>query len=164
MTSELTPIFDQELNCWKIPLVGSRGHGKYALVDEQDLEEVSKRSWRLTANGYVSTHNKVETEGRYGGNLLLQRYILDVPFGAHIRVKFKNGNKLDNRRANLQYWSSPEQRACPYKGVHWVSSRNVYYVRLREHGKETYIGCAKTAEEGHSLLLEYLNKANEQPS
>lgn len=85
MNLVLDPLIVGDLTL--VPLVGSRGA---AIIDTADLPKVAGRSWRL-ANGYARTGAAAN---------YMHRRIVEAPDG--LQVDHVNGNRLDNRRANLR--------------------------------------------------------------
>ena len=77
-------------NAVKITLYKARG--KFTLVDKEDYEklELGKYVWRLNHKGYAKSR----------GAGMLHRFIIGAP--KDMEVHHINGNKLDNRRKNLQ--------------------------------------------------------------
>lgn len=67
------------------PVVG------HVLLDDEDYERLSGMKWRLRPGGHVVT----------GKSTLIQRVVLDAPDDRRMVVVHVNGDKLDNRRANL---------------------------------------------------------------
>lgn len=75
----------------------------FALIDEDDLDRVSRSVWRLTRDGYVRATSKKHLASHHR---MLHAYILRVEPGQiadHI-----NGDKLDNRKANLRIVSAAQ--------------------------------------------------------
>lgn len=73
--------------------------GQVTLVDDEDYERLSRVSWHCTAGGYAARGQWVSGSGGQRG-LYMHREILGLSEGGacdHI-----NGNRLDNRRANLR--------------------------------------------------------------
>jgi hypothetical protein len=98
----------------KIPL----GRGLYALVDDEDYEQLSKLNWHL--------HQSKNNDGYYASsNLKMHRLITNAPPGTV--VDHINGNKLDNRKKNLRLCTNAENQqntksrggTSQYKGVHY---------------------------------------------
>jgi hypothetical protein len=74
-------------------------HGGYALVDHGDAERVMCRKWRVNRHGYVMTSWYFK-ETQKTSSRSLHRLLVDAPQDKHI--DHINGDKLDNRRANLR--------------------------------------------------------------
>ncbi len=68
-----------------------------ALVDEADLERLARFRWRLRS-GYVVRRQRHGTVRRY---YYLHREVVGATHGDRLRVGHVNGDRLDNRRANL---------------------------------------------------------------
>jgi len=100
-----------------IPLTNS---DKFAIVDDEDFERVSKHRWYLRFDGRV--------ESRINGKrLYLHRLILNPP--RDLEVDHINHDQLDNRRNNLRIATHAQNLAnhtkhrngitSQYKGVCW---------------------------------------------
>lgn len=101
----------------KIPLT----QGKFAIVDADDFEEVSKHKWRLHNKGYAYFGTR---ENRKCRAVLMHRLINNTP--DNMQTDHINGNKLDNRKSNLRSCSVTEnnrnrgkhsRNTAGYKGV-----------------------------------------------
>lgn len=71
----------------------------YALVDQADAEMCTARRWVLDARGYAQEAD---------GGLKLHRLIADVVNGTGLHVHHVNGERLDDRRANLRVLTPDE--------------------------------------------------------
>ena len=94
----------------KIPLT----RGKFALVDKEDYEWVSKQKW-LFSQGYAcrSRHTKMINGHRQMWREFMHRVILCPPdgyFTDHI-----NSDKLDNRRSNLRICNKSQNSSNSFK-------------------------------------------------
>jgi len=117
-------------------------------IDVEDLEEVSGFPWRVDSKGYVVrslSWTKIEQ---------LHRVITHAPPGKV--VDHANGNKLDNRRANLRVCSAAEnlrnrKRAksnkSGFKGVY--SDRSKWRAQIRIDGKKICLGTFDSPEIAH---------------
>jgi hypothetical protein len=78
-------------------LITSRG--EQILIDKADYDRVKRSTWNIDNTGYVKAtiHRKKRR---------MHRIIMDTEL--HVEIDHINGNKLDNRRANL--------RACDKHG------------------------------------------------
>ncbi len=123
----------------EIPLT----EGKVALVDDEDYEWLSRWRWRLHAKGpgYASRRD------RSRGSVLMHRAIMNADKG--VVISHRNGNTLDNRRANLyaetRSQAGSRQRIrtggqSAYKGVAWDVTNGHWVARIKVQGKRIYLG------------------------
>lgn len=85
-----------------------------ALVDAADYERIAGHSWRLKRlNGHPYVLRRDGHPPR--AIWLLHREVLDVH--DHRRVRFRNGNPLDCRRANLEVFGAAEHRPFHWHGA-----------------------------------------------
>ncbi len=90
--------------------------GQIALVDDEDFEAVSRYRWRLHRDGYAQTGNNP--------NIYMHRLILQPPSGYvsdHI-----NGDRLDNRRANLRSCTGTENTQNRFRAPHKQGYKGVF--------------------------------------
>lgn len=119
----------------KIKLSGKRGIGKFALVDDEDYEELRRYKWNFAPNGYAVRDIRIngirtKTSMHRDVNKTIAGLLTD-----HI-----NGNKLDNRRENLRSCTAG-QNICnskkrngstyKYKGVYKDIRKTKTYWRAR---------------------------------
>lgn len=85
----------------RIPISGTKGKGKCALVDADDFERLSQFTWNLSTQGYAIAANstRMVSSGRLTGKSMHQN-LLSAPDG--YMVDHVNQNKLDNRKSNLR--------------------------------------------------------------
>lgn len=69
--------------------------GRFAIVDDNDFERLSRYSWYYQSEGYAARRN-----GRRNGHKLI--YMHKVVLGTDKEVDHKNLNRLDNRKSNLR--------------------------------------------------------------
>lgn len=84
-----------------IPLGRKGDPVAWALVDEDDYEMLSQSRWYLSNKGYA-----YRSDSRVPRSDFMHRVIMDAPKGMH--VDHISGDKLDNRRGNLQVISCSE--------------------------------------------------------
>lgn len=134
----------------KIPLHGRNGafYG-YALVDLEDLHRVSGTAWTVDPRGYVA--------GRPAGRkstVTLHRWIM---FGEAkgSSVDHRDGDRLNNRRANLRECSQRENakntrlaknNTSGFKGVS-TTAEGRWRARITVDRKEIRLGVFDTREE-----------------
>jgi len=101
--------------------------GKVALIDDEDMELVSKHKWcvRREPNNFYAATGVTRPSGVHTV-LRMHRLIMDAPRG--MDVDHINHNGLDNRRVNLRICTrtqnlrnSRKRKGCSsrFKGVAW---------------------------------------------
>jgi hypothetical protein len=125
--------------------------GGFFLIDEEDLEIYLKKSWRINANGYVST-----SHGKYSS---LHREVMKAKDGQI--VDHASRDKADNRKSNLRFCNKSENNTnCKvrkdnttgYKGVSILQKRGRggvprYWAYIDKNNKRTSLGVYKTPED-----------------
>lgn len=118
---------------WVIELT----QGYVALVDEGDIEVLSRYRWKiLKASGKLYACRSRKLPGKKHVTLLMHRAILDAPKG--LNVDHRNGNGLDNRRCNLRLATDAENQrnrgvafgTSRFKGVHWNKPRKIWHSQI----------------------------------
>jgi len=122
-----------------------------ARVDSRDVDHMSKFRWSLHNRGYAITG---------GGNskVLMHRMILGLAnkpgqgrgSGAqHLQADHINGDKLDNRRANLRVVTNQENhqnrqtsvgRTSKYRGVYRHGNTGKWHAKVKTGGKTHWAG------------------------
>ncbi len=118
--------------------------GKYAIVDVEDFETLSKYKW------YAINHRGAFYAGRNGGRkiMFMHRYIMQPPEGRFVDHIKRNG--LDNRRANLRIvtiqennWNNEQgfnEGTSKYKGVRYHKQHNKWCAVLPHKGRKIHLG------------------------
>jgi hypothetical protein len=125
------------------------GHGKYAIVDADDYDRLSKYKWRLSTNGhafyayrYASTRG-----GKKKHRILMHHEIIDIPEG--MVCDHMNHNGLNNRKPNLRSATSSQNNCntrkgakttSRYRGVTQDARSNKWRARINANGREIYLG------------------------
>lgn len=116
--------------------------GKVAIVDDCDYERVNQIKWHLHTGGYAGSKDWSSGKRVY---VYMHRFITNAPRGTE--VDHINGDRLDNRRANLRMASRKEnarnakgmpERRARYKGISFYD--NAYHVRVMADGKQLNFG------------------------
>jgi len=121
---------------------------KQAIVDDEDLERVSKFKWQYSGGYAVS----IVYAGRVNGktknhNYKLARLIMDAPKG--LVVDHIDGNPLNNRRSNLQLCTqglntakkaNQKNNTSGFRGVIWCKDRNKWCSRFYYQHKKWFLG------------------------
>jgi hypothetical protein len=116
----------------------------FAIVSDEDYEELSKYTWYLGKNGYVARHKLNSDDEKYPKGIYMHRQVMDVILaGKNIHVDHINHNKKDNNRNNLRlsdYKTNAYNKridACKtedstslYKGVYYVKITGKFYARI----------------------------------
>jgi hypothetical protein len=131
----------------------SLNHGLFAIVDDEDFDRLSERSWYLTTYSYAAAS--------IGGTTVrMHRFILGLEIGDPRIVDHVNGNILDNRRQNLRICTVAQNmmnsklrsdNASGYKGVTWVKRWNRWQARIVISGKQKTLGSFGSPEEAHEV-------------
>lgn len=121
------------------------GEGRFTLVDASDAPSLSKHFWSLGAGGYaVRNYRRRPTA--------LHLFLLSTA----LQVDHANGDKLDNRRANLREATLTQQRhnqrvrrdnLSGFKGVSFHRPSGRWRARLKVAGREVIASLHATPEE-----------------
>lgn len=116
---------------------------KFAIVDEADFEWLNQWKWSYSSSGYAYRH-------QYGmGRIItirMHRLIMSTP--DKMETDHINGNKLDNRRANLRICTKSKNNmnrkstvgSSKYKGVCWDKNKCKWLTRIKINGKQIFVG------------------------
>jgi len=130
----------------RIPLT----QGKYAIVDPEDYEWLSKYKWHAAkgASTFYAERRVATGRGRKYIHIVMHREVLKVPDGMF--VDHINHNGLDNRRANLRPATYVEnnrnrrkiKKNCysRFKGVSWCKQRKKWQAFISFNGKQKRLG------------------------
>jgi hypothetical protein len=134
--------------------------GMEATVDAADLPLVEMYSWHMD-NGYAKTQVR-QPDGKQK-KLMMHRVIAGTPDG--METDHINGNRVDNRRANLRN-ATPAQNQynkglqrnnkSGYKGVSFDKKAGKWSARIKFNMKKFHIGFYDTPE---SASAAYRNAA-----
>lgn len=127
--------------------------GKVTLVDDADFEWLNKWKWHATYKGYAVRYRLRKDTGKPRG-LRMHRVIMECP--ANKQIDHINGDRLDNRRANLRivvaYQNSlnrglHKNNTSGYKGVSWYPRDKKWYVQLNYRRKHYSLGLFKNIKD-----------------
>lgn len=132
----------------KIFLIGRKGEGMYAMVDDGDYEKVSRYRWHYN-NGYAISDFGVR----------MHRFIMNPP--QNLVIDHINHDRLDNRRSNLKICTQFENSQnrthakATYGNVYsnkdvtkWYACNMIDGKRIRSKNYDTY----EEAEEALMLM------------
>ena len=129
--------------------------GKYALVDDEDHARLSRHKWRALRTRpnvwYVACYIRKKDGTRTTS--YMHRVILNVPIG--MQVDHVNGNRLDNRRANLRVCNNAanqqnqgltNRNSSGYRGVSLRKDRitKPWHACIKVNKQTIYLGCYRT--------------------
>ncbi len=127
--------------------------GKYAKIDKEDFDKVSKYSWHFNKNGYAIRN--VRSEGRNGGEYM-HRFIMGLKRGDKRYVDHANGDGLDNRKNNLRICTKTQNqqnqkprhtKVSKYKGVGFYKRDQKWRARIIVNKKDMELGKFGTEKE-----------------
>jgi hypothetical protein len=134
----------ERYNMKQIPLT----QGKFALVDDEDYEEVMRYEWypNKKSNTTYAIRN-VRVCGKYVGTQRMHRFILDLPRDKH--CDHKDGNGLNNTRANIRPCTCRQnhynqklssKNTSGFKGVAWNTRDSKWRAYIKKEGKQIFLG------------------------
>lgn len=117
--------------------------GAVATVDDEWFPVLSKWSWHLSVKGYAQRSVKP------GKSIFMHQVVAMTPTG--LQTDHINGNKLDNREANLRYCTNAENcrarkrrsGAAGYRGVRASGSK--FIAVIMKNYKNVHLGTFDTA-------------------
>lgn len=138
-------------------------NGETTIVDDADAPWLSQYRWSPMGwqGEYVGTRTSESGKSR---TIYLHRLILSAPKG--LEVDHINGDKRDNRRANLRLvtraeneqnkpanYPHTERSRTGIRNVIFVPEKGVYRVRLKLHGKMLSFGSFRSLEEAKGVAI-----------
>ena len=134
----------------KMKIIGS------TLIDKINFDKVRHRRWCRNSQGYVTYRD---------GNKIIRmhRIIIGTP-PKGMEVDHINGNKLDNRGANLRFVtrSQNNMNRKDVKGYWWDKIRKKWAVAIHQNNKKIHLGRFNTEQEAidirHIAKLKYFGK------
>lgn len=133
-------------------------HGLQALVDKEDVQVLSSYKWCAMKNrsgAWGAVTHKWQSASRSAKRIHMHRLIMACPDG--MVVDHINGNRLDNRKANLRICTVEENNrnrkkhnggTSRYKGVcRKVENSNSWTVYIAARGRSFYLGSYSTEKE-----------------
>ena len=142
----------------QIPL----SNGGFALVDDDDYPFLSQWKWKRHPQGYAS---RTSWKPHKWITILMHRLINKT--GKGFETDHINGDKLDNRKANLRNVThSQNERNKPlrsdntsgYKGITWDKARQKWQAKTKHDRKMRNLGRFDTPEEAHAVYEAYVSE------
>lgn len=122
--------------------------GVFAVVDDEDYEELSKYSWQARIQTYTGLF-RAKRSGR-PKEVDMARQIMNCPDG--MEVDHINGDLLDNRRCNLRICTHRENmcnrgiqrnNTSGYRGVSFNKTWKKYSAQIFLNRKKIHLGAFK---------------------
>ena len=126
--------------------------GYVTLVDDADYDRLAHYKWRAHVDrrrGQVYAVRKTHGPHSSRRTVYLHREILGVKY-SEVKVDHRNGDSLDNRRANLRKCVSGENnansrkrrdgRSSRFKGVCWHKRDKKFQASIKLHGRTIHLG------------------------
>lgn len=141
----------------KIPLT----QGLHALVDDEDLERVSRYRWRAVKPYRIFYAKRdIQQDGQRTAEYLHRLVMEARPDQA---IDHINSDGLDNRRSNLRFATqsqnnmnsrkSKKVKTSQFKGVHWYKRDRKWVAKIMKNEKTIYLGCF-TSEQKAALAYD----------
>jgi hypothetical protein len=137
----------------KIPIYKKHGVGGYALVDDEDYDDLMKFRWGMTTQGYAFRAVMINHKAR---RYRMHREVMNAPrFSWSCQVDHIDGNKLNNQKSNLRFCTASQNRCnigkkkgynTIYKGVRRARQRSGYTARITIKYKAIDLGTYDTPE------------------
>jgi hypothetical protein len=125
-------------------------NGKEMLFDAEDIDILQIKRYRycITSHGYAYNN----TLG-YAHKILLKS-------NNKLQIDHMNGNRLDNRKANLRLVTSQENKHnnTVAKGYCFDKSRNKWSAKIKLNGKPIFLGRYNTEAEARAAYVEAKKK------
>lgn len=150
-----------------IPLRRRDGSISACSIVDASATRIADVRWRLNPNGYAAR------KGPRNTSIYLHREVLGLRKGDGLEVDHINGDRLDNRRANLRVATAAQnQQNVPsyegtssYRGVHWDSRVRAWRASATLAGRKYELGCFASelaaAETASAFRAEHMPFSNE---
>lgn len=140
----------------KIYLTGEKGKGVFAIVDDDDYEELNKQKWYLSNKGYACRGIRSKQLPFGYKTIFMHRLVNKTP--EKYLTDHKNRNKLDNRKINLRTATEAENRYNVIRkdnksgvpGVSWYKHTNKWLAYIWVNKKMINLGYFKDFEQAVS--------------
>lgn len=123
--------------------------GKFAIVDDNRYESLSKYKWYVLKAPYTYYAARWGWNGKKKTNIFMHREILGLRFKDKILTDHRNHNGLDNRLFNLRSCDSFQNQqngkrrkngSSKFKGVCWHKIAQKWQAQIKFKCKFIYLG------------------------
>lgn len=133
--------------------------GKFAIVDDEAFESLSKHKWHAFWNKCTKSFYAARAGKRKNGKqkaVWMHREILGLTSDDKRQSDHIDHNTLDNRKVNLRIVTRSQNQwnKKNVKGYHWNKKRKKYMAQIGVYGKLLYLGYFCTASEAHNAYLQ----------
>ncbi len=141
--SNLVGFFIGDNTMKKIPLT----QGKYATVDDEDFERLSKYKWQVVS--FPHTSYAVTTMDKRPNRKTIRMHRMIMQAKADQEIDHRNGIGLDNRKCNLRFCTHSQNEhnrrkmakaTSKYKGVSWHKYRSKWRAMIKLNYKSFELG------------------------
>ena len=127
--------------------------GKFALIDEQDLELIAPYTWCAAKEkeGYFTAVTRIAVKNgkQRQKSIKMHRLLMSESLSHGLVVDHINGNPLDNRRENLRICTrrentlnskKPKTNSTGYKGVSYSARMKKYKAAINVNSSFIHLG------------------------
>jgi hypothetical protein len=154
----------------EIPLANGRG---VAIVDDEDYELAAGRAWYAHSRGYAQTWRLKSDPREWPSMVYLHRLILGIAGDGHrVVADHINGDKLDNRRANLRVTTQAlnlanrhglgKRNTSGFHGVNWDEFTGKWLARAQVNYRQYNLGRFSTPEDAARARWDWIVAHNLQ--
>ena len=121
-------------------------HGQFALVDDEDFEELCQYKWYIRKNAYTFYAYRPGRVGNSPTTIYMHRQIMKSQKG--LETDHIDGNGLNNQKANLRICTKTDNRrnrgmgrnnTSGYKGVDLNKKTGKYRASIQVDGKSLHL-------------------------
>jgi hypothetical protein len=127
---------------------------KYAMVDDEDYDNLNQYKWRYSLGYAVRTTLAKESSRDERRNVRMHRQIMNCDMD--LEVDHIDGDTLNNKKSNLRICThgqnmsnrkSSSVSGSKYLGVSWHKGNKMWQANITANGKQKNLGYSKTEDE-----------------
>lgn len=129
----------------KIPLT----QGRFALVDDEDFEELNKFKWHYAQYGRSGYAKRMIWNKETKKSKIVRMHHFILPLKEGLMVDHINRNGIDNRKCNLRLVTkaqnmmnkfAPKNNKSGFKGVSWLARNRKWRAYINFNYKQIHLG------------------------